>query len=275
MQTRTYTKHKRRNNTISLRDKDNPTYKNWAIAVDRFFSGYKKSKDELFKIISKEEEQNLIRKYKNDRDELNNQLVQHHIFLAINLASKFSAYTTDYNELLSAAMFGLVKAAMKFKPKMGNKFSTYAVCWVLKYVKECAFGNRYNKNIEAKSDIYLDSPEFTMDRDEDNYNYTTFSDKIEPTAAHMFGDISSPYEKIEKNEEIAKNARLIDKITKSVATSSLSERDKTVYEKMFIDGMESSDISEQMGISKHAIAKSRSRIATYISEKFSSISQSV
>lgn len=268
-------KRKRSTKKIGLRERDKETYKAWAVCVDKFFSGYKNVKDEMFRSLTKEEELELIETYKNDRPALEERLIQHNIFLAVNLASKYSSYGTDYDDILSSAMYGLNVAARKFDIKRGTKFSTHAVWWIRKYILMATTGNRYNKNIGSKVSIYLDSPEFNSERDGENYNYSTFSESIEPSFSHTFTDAKTPYEKIAEQEILFDNSKLIDKITKSVSASSLTDRDKDVYQKMFIDGMDSSDISEQLGISKHAVAKSRSRIASFISENFSNIRKSV
>lgn len=265
----------RRSKRIGFRKKDSETYKAWAMCVDRFFSGYKDTKDEMFRSLSKEEELELIEKYRNDRPTLEERLIRHNIFLAVNLASKYSSYGNDYDDILSSAMYGLNVAARKFDIDRGTKFSTHAVWWIRKYILMATTGNRYNRNIGSKVSIYLDSPEFNNERDEENYNYSTFSKSIEPSFMHMFSDAKTPYEKIADSEIAFDNVSLIDRITKSVSASSLTDRDKDVYRKMFLDGLNSSDISEQLGMTKHAVAKSRSRIASYITENFSNIRKSV
>ena len=61
---------KRRNNKVSCHsDGECSTQKLYAMAVDRFFSGIS-DKDERFRILSKQEEIELIERLKDDRQEL-------------------------------------------------------------------------------------------------------------------------------------------------------------------------------------------------------------
>ena len=262
-----------RGGKIGLRDADRATYKAWARSVDRFFSSYRDVKDDMFRALTKDEERELILRYRDDRPSLEEQLMRHNIFLAVNLASKYSAYGTDYDELLSAAMYGLNVAARKFDVERGTKFSTHAVWWIRKHILMALSGSRYDRNIGSRVSLYLDSDSY--DRDTDNYNYTTLADSVEPTFLHTFHDAKTPYEKAAEREAAFDNGKLIERITQSVSASSLAERDKNVYVRMFVDGKGVDDISAEMGISKHAIAKSRSRLATFISENFGGTVRSV
>src|SRR6185437_7588116 len=59
-----------------------------------------------------------------------NQLTEGNLRLAISVAKKYA--TEDYNleDCITAANFGLIRAAEKFDPTKGYRFSTYAVWWI-------------------------------------------------------------------------------------------------------------------------------------------------
>lgn len=54
-------------------------------------------------------------------------LVERNMRLAVNIANSFSNTEIEDDDLLSIALFGLVKAAKKFNPLFGYKFSTFSV----------------------------------------------------------------------------------------------------------------------------------------------------
>lgn len=54
---------------------------------------------------------------------------------ALSRAHKYKQYG-NFDDLVSAANYGLVKAAQKYDPSKGVKFISYAVHWIDKYIKE-------------------------------------------------------------------------------------------------------------------------------------------
>ncbi|MCW9043246.1 MAG: RNA polymerase factor sigma-32 [Pseudopelagicola sp.] len=57
-------------------------------------------------------------------------LIQAYMRLAISMAGKFRRAGVSQNDLIQEAMLGLMKAADKFDPERGVRFSTYAVWWI-------------------------------------------------------------------------------------------------------------------------------------------------
>ncbi|MBW6507246.1 MAG: RNA polymerase factor sigma-32 [Rhodobacteraceae bacterium] len=57
-------------------------------------------------------------------------LVAAYMKLAVSMAARFRRYGASMEELVQEATVGLLKAAHKFDPERGNRFSTYAVWWV-------------------------------------------------------------------------------------------------------------------------------------------------
>jgi RNA polymerase sigma-32 factor len=57
-------------------------------------------------------------------------LITAYMRLAISMASKFKRYGVPMNDLIQEAGLGLMKAAEKFDPDRGVRFSTYAVWWI-------------------------------------------------------------------------------------------------------------------------------------------------
>ena len=57
-------------------------------------------------------------------------LVTAYMRLAISVAARFRRYGAPMNDLIQEASLGLMKAAEKFDPDRGVRFSTYAVWWI-------------------------------------------------------------------------------------------------------------------------------------------------
>ena len=61
--------------------------------------------------------------------------------LAISMAVKFKRYGAPMNDLIQEAGLGLMKAADKFDPDRGVRFSTYAIWWIKASVQDYVMRN--------------------------------------------------------------------------------------------------------------------------------------
>ena len=68
-------------------------------------------------------------------------LITEYMRLAISMASKFKRYGVPMNDLIQEAGLGLMKAAEKFDPDRGVRFSTYAVWWIKASVQDYVMRN--------------------------------------------------------------------------------------------------------------------------------------
>jgi RNA polymerase sigma-32 factor len=68
-------------------------------------------------------------------------LIKAYMRLAISTASKFRRYGTPQNDLVQEAAVGLMKAAEKFDPDRGVRFSTYAVWWIKASIQDYVMRN--------------------------------------------------------------------------------------------------------------------------------------
>jgi RNA polymerase sigma-32 factor len=84
----------------------------------------------------------LARKWHNDGCEKSlHRLVNAYMRLAISMASKYIKYGIDTNELIQEAGIGLMKAAEKFDPERGVRFSTYATWWIKASIQDFVLRN--------------------------------------------------------------------------------------------------------------------------------------
>ncbi|MGC1506048.1 MAG: RNA polymerase factor sigma-32 [Sulfitobacter sp.] len=69
--------------------------------------------------------------WRDHRDEAAlHRLINAYMRLAISMAGKFRRYGAPMNDLIQEAGLGLMKAAEKFDPDRGVRFSTYAMWWI-------------------------------------------------------------------------------------------------------------------------------------------------
>ncbi|SFJ32864.1 RNA polymerase factor sigma-32 [Celeribacter neptunius] len=93
-------------------------------------------------MLDAETEQELARAWRDHRDEAAlHRLVTAYMRLAISTAAKFKRYGAPMNDLIQEAGLGLMKAAEKFDPDRGVRFSTYAVWWIKASVQDYVMRN--------------------------------------------------------------------------------------------------------------------------------------
>ncbi|UWQ22206.1 RNA polymerase factor sigma-32 [Jannaschia sp. W003] len=68
-------------------------------------------------------------------------LITAYMRLAISMAAKFKRYGAPMNDLIQEAGLGLMKAAEKFDPDRGVRFSTYAVWWIKASIQDYVMRN--------------------------------------------------------------------------------------------------------------------------------------
>lgn len=82
-------------------------------------------------LLDADTERELALAWRDDRDEQAlHRLITAYMRLAISIAWKFRGYGASMNDLIQEAGLGLMKAADRFDPDRGVRFSTYAVWWI-------------------------------------------------------------------------------------------------------------------------------------------------
>lgn len=93
-------------------------------------------------LLDAETELQLAYAWRDRRDEQAlHRLITAYMRLAISMASKYRRYGAPMNDLIQEAGLGLMKAADKFDPDRGVRFSTYAVWWIKASVQEYVMRN--------------------------------------------------------------------------------------------------------------------------------------
>ncbi|MEF3048690.1 RNA polymerase factor sigma-32 [Pseudotabrizicola sp. L79] len=93
-------------------------------------------------LLDAETELRLAYAWRDQRDEQAlHRLITAYMRLAISMASKFRRYGAPMNDLIQEASLGLMKAADKFDPDRGVRFSTYAVWWIKASIQDYVMRN--------------------------------------------------------------------------------------------------------------------------------------
>jgi RNA polymerase sigma-32 factor len=93
-------------------------------------------------LLDAETERELAYAWRDRRDEeALHRLINAYMRLAISVAAKFRRYGAPMNDLIQEAGLGLMKAADKFDPDRGVRFSTYAVWWIRAGVQDYVMRN--------------------------------------------------------------------------------------------------------------------------------------
>jgi RNA polymerase sigma-32 factor len=93
-------------------------------------------------MLDAETELELARAWRNAGDEKAlHRLVNAYMRLAISMASKYRRYGAPMPDLIQEAGVGLMKAAEKFDPDRGVRFSTYAVWWIKASIQDYVMRN--------------------------------------------------------------------------------------------------------------------------------------
>ena len=75
--------------------------------------------------LSKEEEEEYIKKYLNGDKEARNKLIEHNLRLVVHIVKKYETNRTDVDDLISIGIIGLIKGIDTYSYKHGTKLTTY------------------------------------------------------------------------------------------------------------------------------------------------------
>jgi len=108
------------------------------VPADRSFS----SRALKAELLDAETELRLAFAWRDHRDEAAlHRLITAYLRLAISMAGKYRRYGAPMNDLIQEAGLGLMKAAEKFDPDRGVRFSTYAVWWIKASIQDYVMRN--------------------------------------------------------------------------------------------------------------------------------------
>lgn len=83
------------------------------------------------RVLSHEEELELGRRIRQGDVEAKHTLILHNVRLVSSYIKRYKDSGLPYPDLIQEGVIGLQRAAEKFDPEKGNKFSTYATWWII------------------------------------------------------------------------------------------------------------------------------------------------
>ena len=99
--------------------------------LDQFADARLTAKARSASMLDAEQEASLARAWRNHGDKAAlDRLITSYMRLALSMAAKFRRYGASMPDLTQEAAMGLMKAAEKFDPDRGVRFSTYAMFWI-------------------------------------------------------------------------------------------------------------------------------------------------
>jgi RNA polymerase primary sigma factor len=94
-----------------------------------------------FPLLSRAEELELGKRIQNGDFEARERMINANLRLVAKVANDYANYGLPIEDLIGEGNIGLMKAAERFDPEFGVKFSTYAVWWIKQMIKR-ALGNQ-------------------------------------------------------------------------------------------------------------------------------------
>lgn len=114
----------------------------WKMALDGYSDQTMSRQAMRAELLDAETELKLAYAWRDHRDERAlHRLVTAYMRLAISMAAKFRRYGAPMPDLIQEASLGLMKAADKFDPDRGVRFSTYAVWWIKASIQDYVMRN--------------------------------------------------------------------------------------------------------------------------------------
>ena len=208
--------------------------------------------DPLPQPLSREEEQELLRRLPQDADgSVRSLLIEHNLRLVVFIARKFESSGVGLEDLISIGTIGLIKAVNTFDPEKKNKLATYASrCIeneVLMYLRHTA---------RSRYEISLDEP---LRRDWDG-NALLLSDVLGTEGDLVYRRMDERVEKQLLREALKK----------------LSRREKQIMQLRFgLDGekeLTQKEVADRLGISQSYISRLEKRILERLNSELTRLS---
>ena len=196
--------------------------------------------------LSKEKEEELIKKMNLGNKDARNKLIEHNLRLVAHIVKKYDSKTEDTDDLISIGTIGLIKGIDTYSNKNGTKLTTYAARCIENEILMFYRSNKKNsKNISINDSVGFDkdgneisfldilktpNPDFVGDIDlKDNikllYNYLNVLNKREKEIIIKRYGLFNNEEQTQK--EIAKEFNIsrsyVSRIEKRALTKMLRE----------------------------------------------------
>lgn len=202
-------------------------------------------------------------------------IIEQNIGLVKSCVSKFLFKNSDYDDIFQAGCLGLTRAAKKFNPEFGTKFSSYAVPFILGEIKN--FFNNNNKiklsrnNQKIYKIINTEREEFCIKNNREP-TLNELSEKLNIPVENILEALESHQNIIsieENNLTCEKKSNIFEeshekyvntKIDIRNAINKLSNLDKKIINMRFFESKTQSDSAKILGMTQVQISRREKKI---------------
>lgn len=213
-----------------------------------------KSSSMQYPVLNKDQERELIEKYRNDRDRLNFLLFMHNIRTVFSQAKAYITKTDDFDSLVQNGMLGLAEAVRRFDIDRDIKFCTYANTWVHKYLSMPYYTAQFKLDMKTVS---MNAPSQASDSDDaaaDDTLENCIQNFIDPSVSPVIKTVESEISANEQSEICGDLYAWMDSDT------SLSATDRAVFREIFVDREKTRNIAEKYKLDMNAVSEIKHRI---------------
>ena len=148
-------------------------------------------------VLTPEQEKLLAIKIKQGNIEAKNIFIDYNLRLVVSVAKKFIGHGVSFLDLIQEGNIGLLRAVEKYEPEKGNKFSTYATCWI----KQAMNRALEDKGRNIRYPAYINQKLRLFER---NYQQIETKLKKTPTLEELSQELGMSIEEIIKLQQLRK-----------------------------------------------------------------------
>ncbi len=219
---------------------------------------------------------------------LRDELVEAHLDLARQLARRFSNRGETYDDLAQVASIALIKSVDRFDPERGVEFSTFATRTIIgelkRHFRDRGWAIRAPRRIQ---ELYLELGHVTESMTHDLGRPPTVSEMARETGvtedavlealeagqSYRTSSIDAP-----DRQETTMGSRLgevdagfsgtEDRLLLAVSLAKLPDRERTILQLRFVNGLTQSQIAARIGISQMHVSRLLAASLTKLREVF-------
>ena len=197
-------------------------------------------------------------------------------------ARRFTGKGVDYEDLYSCGCIGLVKAAKRFEPKMGFKFSTYAVPVILGEIKLMFRDTGALKVSRSLKELSLRVKSFcdAFEKDHGESPAVSFiaqqlgvsSEQVQDALQVSQHPVSLSCAKDEDSREIeikdeSKEEEITERLSLYQVLDTLQTADRRLIEERYFKGKTQQKTAEALGMTQVQVSRREKKILTFLREK--------